>query len=505
MRPLVLLIASLCSLTAEPLRFRITLDPKIAPKGASGRLFVFLDKGDTPRDTIKVGFLPEGVWMAAKEVTGWKAGATVDLDPDELAFPAGFSTASKDSYVVMALLDTDHTFARERQDPGDLVSGVKVLKDWVPAAGGVVPLTLSAVTPEEKPPADTANIQYVSFRSSLLSAFWGRPIVMNAGVVLPKGAGMADSPLPAVYHVHGFGGSYREAWAKGEGLVEAIATGEKMRAVHVYLDGNCPGGHHVFADSVNNGPWGQALTTELIPYLEREFHLVATPQARFVTGHSSGGWSTLWLQVRYPEYFGGAWPTAPDSVDFRSFTGIDATPQAVRNAYRSSSGQPLNLVRMDGKDVMSMEEFARMELVTGEYGGQLASFEWVFSPRGPDGRPLPLFDRSNGELYANGAREYWQQYDIAQRVRENWGELGPKLLGKIRLVIGDSDNFHLNESALLFCGWLKEKGREDACEIIPDRDHFTLHRPYKTYPNGLLQRIDDEMRAQWEKSQRAPR
>jgi hypothetical protein len=499
MRLIALILASSCFLCGEPLRFQITLSAEIAPKGAAGRLFVFLEKGSEAVERIKVGFLPDSVWMAAKEVPYWKPGATIEFNPDEMAYPKPFSQAEKGDYVVMALLDPDHSFARERQDGGDLTSAVVVLKRLDPANAVPVALTLAAVTPAREPKADTENVKYVEFPSPSLTAFWGRPVFVKAGVVVPKGRRDGGAALPAVYHIHGFGGDYREAWAKGESLVDAMESGERFQAVHVFLDGNCPGGHHVFADSVNNGPWGQALTTEMIPYLEKRFHLAPAPAGRFLTGHSSGGWTSLWLQVRYPDVFGGTWPTSPDSVDFRSFTGIDVSPQSTQNAYRTKAGGPLNLVRMHGKDTMSWEEFARMEAVTGEYGGQLASFEWVFSPRGPDGRPLPLFNRETGVL-TDDVRVYWQRYEIARIVRENWKTLGPKLQGKIRLVIGAEDNFHLNESAKLLCDWLAEKGREEACEVIPERDHFDLHRPYKTYPKGLIQRIDDEMRAQWKKA-----
>ena len=487
MRLFLILLAGLCLPGAQPIRFRITLNSSVAPQGASGRLFVFLDKGSEPVDRIKVGFLPESVWMAAKEVPFWRAGDTVELNPDEMAFPQAFSKAAKGDYVVMALLDRDHTFARERQDAGDLVSAVKVLKALDPADAGLVALELSAVTPERAATQDTEQVKYVRFESPRLSAFFGRPIHMQAGVVVPKGHTAEGPALPTVYHIHGFGGNYREAFAKGERIVDSIASGESFRAVHVFLDGNCPGGHHVFADSVNNGPWGSALTEELVPYLEKRFHLAPMPAGRFVTGHSSGGWTSLWLQVRYPDFFGGTWSTSPDSMDFRNFTGIDVTPGSTQNAFRTKAGAPLNLVRMNGKDIMSVEDFSR-----------LASFDWVFSPRGEDGKPMPLFSKETGELN-QAVLKHWQKYEIARIVRDNWAELGPKLRGKIRLTIGSADNFHLNEAAELFCGWLREKGREEACEIVPDRDHFDLHRPYKTYPNGLTKRMDDEMRAQWEK------
>ncbi|MBI2688018.1 MAG: enterochelin esterase [Acidobacteria bacterium] len=495
MRSFLFLAACLFSLAAEPLRFRITLDPSIAPQGASGRLFVFLDPGGTPRETIKVGFLPEDVWLAAKEVPFLKPGETIDFNPGDLAYPRPFSQAPKGDYTVMALLDLDHSFARGRQGAGDLVSSVTILTNLDPSNTAPVSLTLKTATPAPQSKKDTPNIKYVELQSPLLTAFWGRPTFVRAGVVLPDDR---SGELPAIYHIHGFGGDYREAWTAGKALVEKMASGERMKAVHIFLDGNCPAGHHVFADSVNNGPWGQALTAEFIPHLERRFPLIANPAARFLTGHSSGGWSALWLQVHSPDFFGGTWPTSPDAVDFHSFSGIDIAPESKQNFFRNSAGTPFNLVRLNGRDVMNMEEFTRMEEVTGEYGGQIASFEWTFSPRGADGRPMPLFNRTTGQT-DEVVRGYWQRYDIARTIRENWKTLEPKLRGKIRLVVGEIDNFHLNEPAALFCGWMREHGADDACEIVPDRDHFTLYRAYKTYPNGLSQRIDDEMRVTWER------
>ncbi len=95
--------------------------------------------------------------------------------------------------------------------------------------------------------------------------------------------------------------------------------------IYVVLDPNCRLGHHVFADSANNGPCGRALIEELIPYIETKYRGIGTGQARFVTGHSSGGWSSLWLQITYPDDFNGVWSTSPDPVDFRDFQRIDLT------------------------------------------------------------------------------------------------------------------------------------------------------------------------------------
>jgi hypothetical protein len=168
-------------------------------------------------------------------------------------------------------------------------------------------------------------------------------------------------------------------------------------------------GTNEFADSVNNGPWGTALTSELIPFLEHKYRMDGKPSGRLLTGHSSGGWAALWIQVTHPGFFGGTWPTAPDPSDFRSFANIDLTKRPLPNFYRRKDGSPSMLVRMDGKDQQSVQDLARQERVLGNYGGQLASFEWVFSPRGKDGRPMPLFDRDTGKIDSEVAA-YWEAH-----------------------------------------------------------------------------------------------
>src|SRR5262249_7109874 len=143
--------------------------------------------------------------------------------------------------------------------------------------------------------------------------------------------------------------------------------------LHVVLDPSCRLGHHVFADSENNGPCGQALIEELIPHIEKEYRGLGLPVGRFVTGHSSGGWSSLWLQVTYPDFFGGVWSTAPDPVDFRDFQRIDLTRPGA-NLFTDAKGQSRPIARKDRKAVLSFKEFSDMEVVMG-HGGQLASFE----------------------------------------------------------------------------------------------------------------------------------
>lgn len=493
---LCLALAAQCLSAAGALRFRITLDPKLTAKPVSGRMLVFLSDAGSKRDRLSAGFAPGATWVAAMEVEHLAPGASVEFDPDRQAYPRPFSQASAGDWQAMALLDPDHSYARTRQNKGDLYSEVIGIKALNPAAAEPIPLALTRFTEGRAIPADSASIRLVEYESALLSAFWGRPITMRAGVVLPPGYDEETARrYPACYVVHGFGGNHLEAWREGPRWVEQVRRGERLAMVRVYLDGSFPSGHHVFADSVNNGPWGRALIEEFIPHLEKRFRMIASPHARFLTGHSSGGWSTLWLQVVYPDFFGGSWPTSPDPVDMRSFTGIDASPGSTQNAYRTRGGQPLNLVR--GRRNVSMEDFIRHEEVLGEYGGQIASFEWVFSPRGADGRPMKLFDRVTGEMNPE-VQLAWAKYDLRRIVETGWATLGPKLLGKLRIVCGAEDTFHLEEAVTMLCDFLKSKGREDVCEIVPGRNHGDLYNSYQTYPDGLAKRIDDEMRARFE-------
>lgn len=342
---------------------------------------------------------------------------------------------------------------------------------------------------------DTENVKLFRRQSELLTAFWGRPMFVEAGVVLPPNH-QKEEKLPVCYSIHGFGGSHRGAWRRGPGLVKAMAEDDYPRMLYVFLNAQFPLGHHEFADSVNNGPWGSALTREFIPALEAEFGAFGAPAGRFLTGHSSGGWSSLWLQLKHPGFFNGTWSTAPDSVDFRDFTGIDV--YAFENAYRGPDGEPIQLVRRNGEFVVSIEQFVRREVSRREYGGQFASFDAVFSPRGEDGRPMPMFDRETGEIDPFVAKS-WEKYDISLILRRNWESLGPKLRGKLHVYMGTLDSFRLEGALYLMRDELEKLGSDADIVFAEGRDHGSLFRPHEElWPEGMLVRIHREMRARFD-------
>jgi pimeloyl-ACP methyl ester carboxylesterase len=299
---------------------------------------------------------------------------------------------------------------------------------------------------------------------------------------------------PVVYFTHGYGGS---ADGLVGGMIETyrlMSKGEMPPMVWVFLDESSATGTHEFADSVNNGPWGQALTAELIPQLESQYKIDARANGRFLTGHSSGGWATLWLQTRYPKIFGGTWSTSPDPSDFHDFSAIDLYAKNA-NVYRKADGTAYPLVRDQGKVIGTFQQFAQLERVLGSYGGQLASFEWVFSPRGRDGIPQAMFNRDTGEVDAKVVAYWREHYDIAYRLEKDWPKLKADLDGKIHLIVGTTDTFYLEGAAYKLKAVLDGLQAKTDFRFLPDRSHFDLYTIAEDR-RGLLKQISWEMYAQ---------
>jgi len=225
------------------------------------------------------------------------------------------------------------------------------------------------------------------------------------------------------------------------------------------------GGHDEFVDSATNGPWGTALTTELMPAIEAKYRAIGTPATRFVAGHSSGGWSALWLEVTYPDRFGGEWSLAPDPVDFRDFMGSDLTASGPRNIYADAAGIDR---RVNGATLRSL-------VFDPKWGArQFDSFDAVFGPAGEGGRPRPLFERGSGNIDPQVAA-YWEaHFDIARILRDHWTALGPQLRGKIHIVVGTNDNFGLDRPVALLKKELDGLQAGAQIEFVAGADHWTV-------------------------------
>jgi enterochelin esterase-like enzyme len=468
---------------AETTRFKIKVDSSINQQPLSGRLLIFMTAQTKPLEAIEPDFTnPNAVWIAGVEINDLPAGRSIEINPDNLSFPQKFSEAPAGEYQIMALLDRDHSYTYNGAGAGDVYSNVTKAK--MPSAE--IELTLSKIVPERKIEVPE-NARVVEFESPSLSAFWGRPVKMRASVVLPPGYNKSGSQkYPTVYSIHGYGGGHLGNLRGVPDFLKAMSEGKRPEMIYVYLNANNSLGHHVFADSANNGPWGTALVKEFIPYLEKQFRMDARASGRFLTGHSSGGWSTLWVMITHPDFFGGTWSTSPDPVDFHNFTGPDLTKYPPQNVYTDASGKDYNLVRMNGREIMSLRQYAQQERVLGYFGGQFASFEAVFSPKGFDGQPMPLFDRETGRIDPF-VQKAWEKYDIAKHLRDNWTTLAPKLKGKLHIAVGTADTFHLDEGVRLLEAELKKLGSDAKIEYLEGRDHFNL------YQSGLGTRFAQEM------------
>jgi hypothetical protein len=444
--------------------------------------------------------------VAAREVSEWEPGQGVDIDTDQLAFPAGYSQLPPGDYLVQAVLDVDHSYNYTGRGAGDLVSDVVKVHlpttsmptlTLVKALPARDPWVLSAsATPaaREAAPAAHQHATLIDFVSPSLSAFWGRPITMRGWVLTPPGYDpKAATRYPTVYYTQGFGGNNDRVTGTLVNVYAATAKGEMPPMIWVFLDESSATGTHEFADSVNNGPWGLALTTELIPELESHYRMDGRTKGRFLNGHSSGGWATLWLQTRYPKVFGGTWSTSPDPSDFHDFTGVDLYA-ANANIFRKPDGSPYPLVRDHDKVLGTFEQFSRLERVLGAYGGQLASFEWVFSPRGKDGRPTPMFNRDTGVIDP-AVVAYWRDhYDIAYRLQQQWPQLKADLDGKIHLYVGTADTFYLDGAAHKLQAVLDGLHAKSEFHFVPNRTHFDLYAQGKDR-QALLKQISWEMYA----------
>jgi len=486
---LIVMFASLVACAQPPhpashrLFFRIVAGPAVnAP--VSGRLLVFIAKGSSAKQVSIDEFHPAATWVAAREIHDLAPGAAVEIDTDAEAYPEPFSNLAPGDYQVQAVLDIDHTYNYSGLTAGDLVSPVLTLKDWTAGEGLEPELALSTTAAAPSPryqltPADlqaATHLRLAAQQSPVLSRFWGRPTFIRAWVVLPPDYDERPSRhYPTVYWTHGFGGTLASSCRyMGTQIYERMAAGKMPPMIWVMLDEHLPTGTHEFADSVNDGPWGTALTQEYIPWLESRYRMLDHAGDRFLQGHSSGGWATLQLQVDYPRVFGGTWSTSPDPSDFHDFTGVNLyAPHA--NVYHRPDGTPYPLVRMNGQVIASFEQFARLEQVLGPYGGQMASFDWVFSPRSAGGPPEPMFDRTTGDVDPK-VLAYWSaHYDLARIVKTTWAQQRPYLWGKIHVYVGTADTFYLNGAARKFDTVLEGLGAGAHFTFRKGRSHFDLY------------------------------
>ncbi len=479
--------------------FSVSFDAATEPGPVDGRVLLLLSTNEDAEPRFQLSWnVTTSMQVFGVDVEGMAPGEEARFGPETFGYPVRrLGDLEPGEYVVQALLHRYDTFHRGdghvvklpaswaagqqwNREPGNLYSTPRKIA-LGPNAPGPVEIRLDRVMPPVLPPADTKYVRHLRMKSELLSEFWGRDMYLGAHVLVPEGFDEhpeARYPL-AIFHGHfpaDFGGfrteppdpdlecEYSERFRidcynriqqqEAYDFFKTWSSPDFPRFLVVEIQHANPYYDDSYAvNSANVGPYGDAITYELVPEIERRFRGLGAGWARFLYGGSTGGWEALAAQVFYPDEYNGAFAACPDPIDFRAYMLVDIYEDD--NAYfvRGPFGRVERPGIRDhlGNVTATLRDFNHQELAKGtrgRSGDQFDIWEAVYSPVGDDGYPKRLWDKMTGEIDREVA-EHWKKYDLSLVLRENWATLGPKLAGKIHLYVGDMDNFYLNNAVYL--------------------------------------------------------
>jgi hypothetical protein len=134
-------------------------------------------------------------------------------------------------------------------------------------------------------------------------------------------------------------------------------------------------------------------------------------------------------------------------------------------------------------------------------GQQWDSWFAVFGPRNAAGHPAALFDPKTGVI-DHAIAEQYRAYDIGELVRKEPGKYGLTLLQRCRIIIGDQDNYYLNEAVSLFKADVEKlsffqfpEGQHGYIKIVPGLDHGTvfMSKEMQAIPQEMLDHLAAHM------------
>jgi hypothetical protein len=519
---LLALIVAPALIRAQP-RISVTLPAARATTAQDGRLLFLLSTDSTAEPRFQMSYGAKTQLMFGADVETWAPGTTRPVPADAFGFPIrSLRDVPAGTYRVQAFLNRYETFRmgdgrvlklpadrgegqQWESKPGNLYSTPRTIL-WDPAR----PTTLSlSLDNEIAPVADFASkqtkyVKYVRIRSERLSKFWGRDMFLAAWVLLPfEFDEHPNSRYPLmVYHGHfpsSLGGwretppdstlkpdfSERFQLAGYNRVQQSLAydlfktwTGKGFpRALLIEIQHPTPWYDDSYAvNSANNGPYGDAIQYELIPEIEKRYRGIGAGWARFTFGGSTGGWEAMAVQMFYPEEYNGAWIACPDPIDFRHFTVVDIYKDT--NAYfvtsqfkRTPRPGHRNFLGHIDATLAEMNHYELARGTKGRSGEQWDVWESVYSPIGPDGYPARLWNKETGTIDPTVAAYWRDHWDLSFILRRDWATLGPKLRGKLRIMVGDMDNYYLNNAVYEVQSFLKTAvPAADAVVDYGDRD-----------------------------------
>jgi len=480
------------------LRFEISFSRELSQTPLDGRVFLLVSTEASREPRFQVSASPDTQQFFGVHVDSLAPDAPAVVDDKVLGYPLdSIAQIPAGDYYLQALLNIYETFHRAdghvvklpmdqgegqrwNRKPGNLYS-VPQRIHLDPAVGGVVHIRLTQKVPPIEPPQDTKSIKHLRIQSDLLTKFWGRPMHLGAIVLLPEGweeHPNAHYPLMVYqgHFTHDFAtpvefrstpptpdlkGYDRTRAEYGYKFYQDWTSGRLPRMLILVIQHANPYYDDSYAvNSDNVGPYGDAITRELIPYVEQKFRGIGQGWARVLYGGSTGGWEAMGMQVFYPDFFNGAWCFCPDPVDFRAYQLVNV--YADKNALWLEG--PWSRVtrpeerKTDGTVITTMDRENRRELVLGTHGrstDQFGIWQAVFSPVGPDGYPKPIWDPYTGVIDREVAAYWREHYDLRYILQRDWKTLGPKLVGKLHVTVGDTDTYYLENAVRLLQKFLE--------------------------------------------------
>ena len=420
-------------------RFDITVPPGVHDRPITGRVYVMITRSEAREPRLQLN-QADGIPFFGRDVEGWLPGAPATIDDRDLGFPVNsLHDIPPGEYFVQAFVNIYSEFKRAdghvlwmhddqwegqqwHQAPGNLYSRPrKITLDG--SAGYRIALVADQTIPPVVVPPDTAWVKRIKFQSPMLSKFWGRPIFLGATVLLPRDYDREAISYPVVYMQGHFGLNAPLGFREGSDIVREWNQDNFPRMLVVSFQHPNPYYDDSYAvNSVNVGPYGDAIMQELIPVVEKRFRAIREPYARLLAGGSTGGWEALALQLFHPDFFGGTWCYCPDPVTFSGYEGVDIYKD--ENAFykqhewyrvptpnmRDTFGEPLNTVQQKN-------QFELVNGTKGRSGRQMDIWSAVFGPLGRDGYFDPLIDQRTGTINKRVA-QYLERQLRPARVHE---------------------------------------------------------------------------------------
>jgi len=464
-----------------------------------GRLILLISKDNETEPRFQLRDDPKTCQAFGMDISDWKPGTSQSFDMEAFGYPIrSFSDLPAGEFFVQAVFHKYETFNRAdghvvmlpmdrgegqqwNQAPGNLYSTpqpIKITEGQFPS----LTLKLDQKIPPITEPEDTKYIKHIKIKSKLLSDFWGRDMYLGAHVLLPEGWDThPDVKYPlAIMHGHfpkDFGGfrttppdpdlepEYSERFkVEGYNLIvqqEAydfykLWTGPDFpRVIAIKIQHPTPYYDDSYAvNSTAQGPYGDALTYELIPYIEQQFRGIGEGWSRFVYGGSTGGWEALAVQVKYPKEYGMCFAACPDPIDFRAYCLVNIYED--ENAYYKEGPFKKTLVAGHrdylGNVDATLRDMNYRELVLGtkgRSGQQFDIWEATYSPIDDEGYPQRIWNRVTGKIDSEVAAYWKENYDLAYILKRDWAKHGNDWVNKIHLYCGDMDNYYLNNAVYL--------------------------------------------------------